>query len=679
MNPSRVLIPVAALSLAWSSAVVADPVERRYDWLTQGERSGGLVVTVHPDGRRQASFEFNDRGRGPVQEESIEVDDRGLIRKLSVTGKAYMGSPVNESFERGEDGKAGWRNSAESGSADSADGAFYIATEGTPEQSAMLARALLAAPQGRLPLLPGGQAQIRELARERVSVGEDWREVRLLAVSGLGFEPSYLWLDADNELFALDYGWMGLTPEGWASVLPQLHARQTELAADHHRQLAKQLTHALPEKWCIAPVRLLDVDAGRLLDDMAVRVSDGRISAVGEVGQLSCEGVQTLDGGGRTLLPGLWDMHAHVSIGEGLLNVAAGVVAVRDLANDHDRLMQIRSQMAAGEVVGTDIHVSGFIDQRSPFAAPTGRLAESLDDALAMVNWYAERDYPHIKIYSSITPDWVAPMAAAIHAHGMTLSGHIPSGMSAERAVREGFDEIQHINMLFLNFLAGPKDDTRTPLRFVRVAEEAAGLDLDSSAVSAFIDLLKQRGTVVDPTVTIFDSMFRHRGGEPDPNYAMIADHMPPTVRRGLLTASFDIPEDKAATYAASADALLTLIGKLHRAGIPLVAGTDSIAGFTLHSELELYARAGIPPAEVLRIATLGAAGVVGEDDQMGRIAPGYRAELVLVDGDPLTDLSALRKVVLTLRGNRYYRAAELHQAVGIRPFVAPDAVAAAH
>jgi len=153
----------------------------------------------------------------------------------------------------------------------------------------------------------------------------------------------------------------------------------------------------------------------------------------------------------------------------------------------------------------------------------------------------------------------------------------------------------------------------------------------------------------------------------------MVADHLPPAVRRGFLSAEFDIPDAQADTFAASADALLAMIAKLHRAGVPLVAGTDAMAGFTLHRELELYAKAGIPAPDVLRIATQAGPRVVGVADQMGRIAPGYRAEMILVEGDPLTDLSALRRVHLTLRGNRYYRPSELHQAIGIKPFVAAD------
>ena len=286
-----------------------------------------------------------------------------------------------------------------------------------------------------------------------------------------------------------------------------------------------------------------------------------------------------------------------------------------------------------------------------------------------MVGEYAEEGYPQVKIYSSIDPEWVEPIAAAVHAKGMRLSGHIPSYMTARQAVLDGFDEIQHINMLFLNFLAGPEDDTRTPLRFALVAERAGDLDLDSAAVKDFIGLLRDKGVVVDPTVTIFDSMFRHRSGQLDPSYAMIANHMPPTVRRGMLGGEMDIDDDNAATYARSAEALLQMIARLHRAGVPLVAGTDAIAGFTLHRELELYRQAGISNADVLRIATIGAAQVAGAANEAGSIAPGKRADFVLLARNPLDDISAVRRPVAVFKGDRWYDPALLYEAVGIRPF----------
>ena len=194
-------------------------------------------------------------------------------------------------------------------------------------------------------------------------------------------------------------------------------------------------------------------------------------------------------------------------------------------------------------------------------------------------------------------------------------------------------------------------------------------MDLDAAPVQEFIGLLKDRGVVIDPTVTIFDSMFRHRSGELDPSYAMIAGHMPPSLRRSMLAGDMDINDGNAARYARSADALLEMIGKLHSAGVPLVAGTDAMAGFTLHRELELYHQAGISNADVLKIATLEAARIAGKAADGGSISIGKRADFVLLAANPLNDISAVRKPVAVFKGDRWFDPARLYEAVGIRPF----------
>lgn len=646
-----------------------------YDWLTQGKVSGRLALTVHESGERSAHFEFNDRGRGPDLNERYRVGTDGLIQRFEVEGSAYMGAPVDERFVF-ESGTASWQSELESGRAEGALDAFYLANDGTPEQTAALARALLAAPDGQLDLWPSGSARIQQIATETVRRDGESHAADLFAISGLGFGPSYVWLDEDRELFALATGWMGLVPKGWSAVLPQLAGRQRAAEQAHWNALASRLTHTMPEAYCLKNFAVLDVDAGRIQAGHAVRIENGVITAVGADASIDCDGLAAIDGNGRTLMPGLWDMHVHIGIGDGPLHIAAGVTRVRDLGNDHDELMNAIERFESGSAIGPHVHRAGFIDAESRFAAPTDNLATSLDEAFGLIELIAAQGYPQVKIYSSIPVDWVAPMAAEIHRRGMRLSGHIPTGMTAAAAVRAGYDEIQHINMLFLNFLAGPDDDTRTPLRFSLVAENGADLDLDSTEVAEFIALLDARDTVVDPTVTIFDDMFRHRSGEISPAYAAIADHLPPNVKRGMRAGRININDANAARYAASADALLGMIRKLHQAGIPLVAGTDALAGFTLHRELELYAQAGISNAEVLRIATIDAARVVGEDAQVGRIAPGYAAELIALDGNPLADISAVRNAAMTLTGTRLYLPAELHRALGVEPFTAPLEIA---
>lgn len=651
------------------SLAAAEPHSKSYDWVTAGNVSGSLQVDVKEDGSREARFEFNDRGRGPKLHETSQVDEKGMLVSLEITGNAYMGAPVNERFHA-DGNSVTWNSTLENGQA--AAGAYYWPSDGTPEQAALLARALLRSESGSLPLYPAGEASISKV-KEHAIGGDSSRQANLYAISGLGFTPEYVWLDSSGELLALTYGWMGLVPNGQSAILPELQALQDQAEADRSKKIAAELAIVMPAKWLLRNVNVVDVASGTTEPGRMVAVEDGHIQGIwldsDVVAEFQLKDYENLDGKGGYLIPGLWDMHTHLSLEDGLLQIAAGVTTVRDLANDEERLKEIRAAFDAGEAIGPHSYRSGFIDRKSPFSAPTGKLADSLDEALNMIEQYAAEGFPQIKIYSSIEPDWVEPMAKAIHANDMRLSGHIPSGMTAEQAVNDGFDEIQHINMVFLNFLAGPDDDTRTPVRFKLVAEEAGDLDLDSNAVQDFIELLASGGIEVDSTVTIFDSMFRHRSGEIDPSYAAVADHLPVAIRRSMLAGELNINDENAARYTRSAEALLNMIARLYQAGVPLVAGTDALAGFTLHRELELYQQAGIPSEAVLRIATLDSAKVVGAEEQTGSIEIGKSADLVLLRSDPLQDISAVRHPLMVFKQKHRYDPNALYSAIGVKPF----------
>jgi hypothetical protein len=241
--------------------------------------------------------------------------------------------------------------------------------------------------------------------------------------------------------------------------------------------------------------------------------------------------------------------------------------------------------------------------------------------------------------------------------------------MSAEQAVNAGYDEIQHINMVFLNFLAGDREDTRQQIRFNLYGSDGGKLDLDSPEVAAFIELLKANGTVIDPTAAIFQSMMTHLPGQPDPTFAVVAEHLPLSVRRRLYIPSFEIGEARIDDWATTAVRQGEMVRKLHDNGIQLVAGSDDMPAFTVHRELELYSDYGIPNEAVLRIATLDSARVLGVDGTTGSIEPGKAADLVLLDGNPLEDISAVRRGVLVMKGGALYRPADLYRAAGIEPF----------
>lgn len=202
----------------------------------------------------------------------------------------------------------------------------------------------------------------------------------------------------------------------------------------------------------------------------------------------------------KTMIPGLWDMHGHLSIEDGLLNIASGVTGVRDIGKDHDNIMNVTDQYESGKVIGTHVYRAGFIDKDSPFAAKSGKVVNTLEEAIAAVDWYADRGYHHIKLYSSIEPAWVKPIAEHTHRRGLRLSGHIPAFMTAAEAIEAGYDEIQHLNMVFLNFL-GKNIDTRT--RFTIPGLKGGELDINSKEVDDFIALLKRKKAAIDPTVVL--------------------------------------------------------------------------------------------------------------------------------------------------------------------------------
>ncbi|HEU4530868.1 MAG TPA: amidohydrolase family protein [Steroidobacteraceae bacterium] len=642
--------------------------ELRYAFITADKREGGLTLERHADGRRTVDFQFNDRGRGPKTREEFRLGPAGVPITYSATGRAYMGSAVAEKYSLAN-GKARWTASGEHGESQVDAPHLYVAVNGSPAASAMAARSLLAAADNTLPALPGGQLSIRRIQSIPVKRNDAKMEVTLYAISGVDLGPELIWLDPENELFGQHYGWSALVREGWEGSAPQLWQVQQSAEFVLLETLAKQLARQPSTPVAFRNVRVFDSLTGKTSAPATVYVFLDRITRIDASNSAPAADIESIDGTGHTLLPGLADMHDHLSGWRALMQIAGGVTTARDLANDNMSLLDLQTRIESGKLVGPRIHRAGFIDGKSPFTAPTGNVAATLEEALAKTDWYADRGYTQLKLYSSLPPEWVEPIARAAHERGMRVSGHIPAFMTAAQAVRAGYDEINHMNMVLLNFVAGPRDDTRTPVRFIAVGERAGALDLESAQVRDFIGLLKERGTVVDTTVTIFETLFLSKPGAMSPSYAAIADHLPIATQRRYRAGSLDIKPADEAKYAAAFQTMLRMVAKLHAAGVPLVAGTDDMAGFTLHRELELYVQAGIPASRALQIATIDAQRLLHADQSFGSVAPGKIADLILVRGDPSANISDIRNVRLVMKSGTVYEPDELYRAIGVKPF----------
>ena len=655
---------VGLLTLALSQAAAA--ADREYSVYLTGRPAGQASWSGPVDGAYTFEYSYADRGRGPSLRTEIRVAADGTLDSLATRGNEYLKGPVDERFER-SGGAASWTNRTESGTATQA-GGFYTSFDGGPQELALLAAAAMRAPGQRLALLPGGTAQLERLAQLTLEQAGQRREVTLCALSGLDFEPALVWITPDQRLFASVSGWLTTIERGWEGQIDRLLGVQDEAAERRGRALASVASRRLERPLAFTGVRVYDPRTMHTYRDWNLLVVGDRIVKVGPRADVAIPAdAEIVDGTGKTLLPGLWDMHSHLSALDGLLDVAAGVTSARDLGNVADQLEPLRRQWVAGELIGPRVFPAGIIDGRGPFQAPSGERADTVAEGEAAVAAYAALGYRQVKLYSSLKPELVAPIALAAHARGMRVSGHIPAFMNADQAIRAGYDEIQHVNMVFLNFWPDV-EDTRTPLRFSAVADRAADLDLSSPQVQRFIDLLVERNIVVDPTVSVFEDMFLARQGRVSPGYVDVAGRLPAASARALKGGGLPVPEGREQQYRRSFEALLEMIMRLEDSGVRMVAGTDGLAGFTLYRELELYVRAGLPAPRVLQIATLQAAQVAGQDAELGTLEQGKLADLVLVDGDPAQAISDLRRPVMVVKGGRVYDPAKVYAGIGVSP-----------
>ena len=660
------LVPVVARAAEPSNVpAVPDYVPKdatHYTILMTGAKAGDEFVWKTADGKIHTFSQFNDRGRGPKIDGVYQLNDAGLPANVELKGNDYLKKPVEETFVF--DGKTSrWKSSSEAGEQAGLNG-FYASLNGSMEEFGMLVRAALAN-GGSLNLAPVGQVRVEKVRTED--------KLTLYAITGLGFEPALVWFDDANKFYALPGSWYAVARSGSESVLPHLLEIDQQYERNRAATLAKKLTQVPAGDVAIQNVSLFDSVNAKVLPHQTVVVSGNKIRSVGDAATTKVDANTTvIDGRGKTLIPGLWDMHAHVSSIDGYLNLASGITTVRDLANDVDELLARRKRIEAGDEIGTRIVMAGILDGPGPFQGPTKALVATPDEARTWIRKYHDLGYVQIKVYSSIKPELVPVIVEEAHKLGMRVSGHIPAFMIAQDAIKAGFDEMQHMNFVFLNFMPDVKE-TRTPARFIEPAKRSAGIDVKSKPVQDFITLLKQHKTVIDPTLVAFEGMITGRAGKPDPSFASVIDRLPANVRRGYYNGGLDVADEATdKLYKASFANWKRMVKELYDDGVTIVAGTDSLAGLALDRELEMYTEAGIPANKVLQLATIGAARVMKMDRAFGSIEPGKIADMALVDGDPVANIGDIRRVRTTFKDGKMYDPAALFREMGVGPAIPP-------
>ena len=628
--------------------------------LIQGNAAGTQTVERQADGAIRAEYSFNDRGRGDHIIATWKLDGAGVPIEYDGRGNDYMKAPIEEHFEI-KNGRASWKNRSEQGEQAITGEAFYLPMNPPPELFGVLARALLKAPNHKLALLPAGEATI-EQANSGTTRLTEYR------ITGLGFSPQPIWLD-HNGTSASVSPWFSVVPDGFETAIPQLLDAQQKTDAAWSERIARALAHIPRGDLVIRNARLFDPRDLRVTPATSVVVSGERIVRVAPDAEVKPPAnAEIIDAHDQFLMPGLWDNHQHFSENDGALDLANGATSARDMANDTETFLQRVARFDNGTELGPRVLKAGIIDGTGEFAGPTKMRVDSVEQAIKDVDWYADHDYAQIKIYSSIKPELVPIIADHAHARGLRVSGHVPAFMSAREFVDGGADEIQHLNFIVLNFLFPEVKETRNRDRFTKVAERAREFTPDKSEVGEFINFLKDHHTVLDPTINIFEALFCGDPGAITPGLEEIVPRFPPQVQRAMRSGALEVPPDKQAAYRDAFPAMLRLLTAIYDAGVTMIPGTDALAGYTLHHELELYARAGIAPAEVLRVATWTPALVMGVDKDRGVIAPGKLADMILVDGDPTKNIRDINNITTVIKGGKVYDPVAIEKALGITP-----------
>jgi imidazolonepropionase-like amidohydrolase len=636
VESTQVIGTFLTLALAATTAALDST---SYVVLNHGRRAGDMTVVTAGDST-VARWIFTDRNRGTRLETRYRYNAAkqivsGDVRTIAADGVA---GPALQSFElRGDSVRFSQGTGGSPRALKFEPGSYLAGRTGAPYDQMLLANYLLKQPKMTGTFAQGGAAHAEIVGETRVPTSSGRTHVRLVMLfSGTDPNPRGVWLDDKGGLFATDVQWFITVRPGAEASLPALRAIEIKYRNAQAEALAKTITAPRGASVIIKNGDLFDSESGVVRPNTSVVIRNDRIAEVGPAASIATPaGATVIDATGKTVMPGLWEMHTHLQLDNqsqgSLYQLAQGLTTVRDMAADMDVATSQRDRERLGLLASPRVVLAGFIEGPGAWAGPTEVIATTADEARAYIARYDSAGYKQIKLYNIVQQDLVPGIAAEAHKRGMRLSGHIPRGLSVPAAVLLGYDEIQHAAFLFSTFY---QDSLYVPTMraYSAVATAVApNIDVNGAPMTELIKLLHDHNTVIDGTFNLWIG-----GGA------------------SIVGAGGSTNQLKADT------AYMHLIKRLYDGGVTLVAGTDNTFGTTYHREIELYEMAGIPAPKVLQIATIGSARVMKDDKDYGSIVNGKVADIIIVDGKPAEHVKDIEKVETVIRAGRIYSVKQL-------------------
>jgi len=611
-------------------------------------------VTKYKDSiKYNVDFKFVDRGSPVPLKARLKLTATGNPLELVVKGQTSRFSTIDDSVRVLDDGVVFKVDEKLTAYKTHQHLSFPVAGYSpTLVQQAMLQYWKKNKQPATIKTLPFGSVQIKKDGTDQLTFNGKPLLLNRFTVSGLVWGNELIWTDAGGKLICL----ITNDAEGdkLESVRKEYEGLLTELiskaAIYGMRFFAKAAAPAgvVNKVIAITGGNLFDVNTGTSGPNAVVLIENGLIKMTGKVGSVKIPAnAKVISASGKTILPGLWDMHAHFEQAEwGPAYLAAGVTTVRDCGNEFEYINAIKNAIDGGRGVGPNILKAGIIDGKGPMSLGVIQ-ADTKEEAVKAVDRYKENGFAQIKIYSSVKPAIVKAICNEAHKVGLTVTGHIPNGMTLQQGVDSGMNMVNHEQYVYA-ILKRNKDRS---------------VDFEDSVSVAAIKFIKDHHVVIDPTLGVFELAFRNVKDSItnlEPAYSTLPSPLQ------TLFKNMGMEPANAMKFQPVMQSMVTSVKRLYDAGVIIVAGTDmGFPGFSLDRELELYVSAGLTPAQAIKTATITPAQAMGVDKQTGSIEAGKQADIILIDGDPLNNISNIRKVSMVIKAGRIYDPVSLHRMAG--------------
>jgi imidazolonepropionase-like amidohydrolase len=634
---------------------------------------GEETYTIAHDGGSltlKTDFAFTDRGTKVPLSATLKAADDYTPQSFIIKGNTSRMSDIDSDVEL-NGANATIRQGKETRSATVPQSFFTISGYAPVAMQMALIRYWRAhGSPAQLATLPTGEVKIQDRGLETVEIGGRSIPMERYTIRGLIWGLETLWMDSNNNLAALvstdaEFDHFEAVREEYEPALSKFvaNAARDEMAA--LSELSRGLSQPRAGAIAFVGATVINTTGNANIPNATIVIRDGKIVAVGSSHKVKVPSdAQRIDVTGKYIIPGLWDMHAHYEQVEwGPIYLAAGVTTVRDVGNEFEFITAVRDAVNSGKGLGPHMLLAGVVDGDSSYALGVERV-NSPADAQVWVQRYHDAGFQQMKIYSSVKSENVKAICTDAHKLGMTVTGHIPEGMNAYDGVNDGMDQINHIH--YVLDLLRPKDFDSQKATREETMKMMASLDVNSDAGKQAVAFLRKHNTVIDPTMALMEFMQRP-ADVPADKIEPGVDHVAPELREQLVNGG--LPPARAATGQKIVQEELAIIGALHQAGVRIVAGTDqTVPGYSLYREIELYNQAGFTPMEALQAATIVPAQVMNANRESGSIEVGKRADFDILDANPLENIHNIRNVRSVVANGVLYESAPLWESVGFKP-----------